>query len=235
MLTTMTPSARIAFSKNKDPPADSDKKELAVKINAKFGKVKDSLAAENEVSVSVTWTGGGQRLKLRKFSQTTNLNSPTGEQQLTEALKKHTADQDWDFDTIRDVALKFPDLCAKTPMRTHALLTKYTALRTFHATQTFDLPMYDKTGTYTNILQEAYLDYKSILAAIQVLTFDVAEGNKSLIANPRSSKAGKRHPKSCILLVGQCASGKGKGVDEQLLTSSQLNKPKLWPAAARTR
>ena len=92
---------------------------------------------------------------------------------------------------MKDVALKFPDLCARTPMRTHALLTKYTALRSFYTTQTFDLPVYDKTGTYTNILQEAYLDYKSILSAIQVLAFDVSEGTKALVVNPRSSKAGR--------------------------------------------
>lgn len=92
---------------------------------------------------------------------------------------------------MKDVALKFPDLCAKTPMRTHALLTKYTALRSFYTTQTFDLPVYDKTGTYTNVLQEAYLDYKSILGAIQVLAYDVSEGTKALVINPRAAKAGE--------------------------------------------
>lgn len=100
------------------------------------------------------------------------------------------ATKDWDFDTMKAVALKFPDLCAKTPMRTHALLTKYTALRSFYTSQTFDLPVYDKTGTYTNVLQEAYLDYKSILASIQVLAYDVSEGTKALVINPRGNKAG---------------------------------------------
>jgi hypothetical protein len=92
---------------------------------------------------------------------------------------------------MKEVALKFPDLCAKTPMRTHALLTKYTALRSFYATQTFDLPVYDRTGMYTNVLQEAYLDYKSILGTIQVLAFDAAEGTKALVINPRAAKAGR--------------------------------------------
>lgn len=86
---------------------------------------------------------------------------------------------------MRDVALRFPDRCAKTPMRTNALLTKYTALRSFHTVQPFELPVYDKTGTYTNILQEAYLDYKSILHSIQVLAFDVSEGTKMLIPGVR--------------------------------------------------
>ncbi|CAM1503261.1 Fc.00g080370.m01.CDS01 [Cosmosporella sp. VM-42] len=155
--------AKIAFTRNKNPPPESDKKELGIKVNATFNKIKNNLTAENEVSVSVTWTGGGQHLK--------------------------PPEQDWDFDTMKDVALRFPDLCARTPMRTHALLTKYTALRSFYTTQTFDLPAYDKTGTYTNVLQEAYLDYKAILGAIQVLAFNVSEGTKALVVNPRSVKA----------------------------------------------
>ncbi|KAJ4253320.1 hypothetical protein NW762_010475 [Fusarium torreyae] len=156
-------NAKIAFSNNKNPPADSDKKELAIDLDAKFKKLKKEIAAENEVSVSVTWTGGGQRLK--------------------------DPEKDWDFDTMKSVALRFADLCAKTPMRTHALLTKYTALRSFYTNQTFDLPVYDRTGTYTNVLQEAYLDYKSILGTLQVLAFDVSEGTKALVINPRSAKA----------------------------------------------
>ena len=90
---------------------------------------------------------------------------------------------------MKSIALRFPDLCAETPMRTHALLTKYTALQSFYTTQTFDLPAYDKTGTYTNILQEAYLNYKSILSTNQVLAFKVTEGTKALVVNPRAGKA----------------------------------------------
>lgn len=103
----------------------------------------------------------------------------------------NVAEDDWTFDTMKEVALKFPDLCARTPMRTHALLTKYTALRSFYTGNTFDLPVYDKTGTYTNILQEAYHDYKAIIRSIQVLAFDVSEGTKALAVNPRSAKAGR--------------------------------------------
>ncbi|CAH0027026.1 unnamed protein product [Clonostachys rhizophaga] len=167
---TIAADARVAFSQNKNPPPGSTTKELSLDISAKFDNIKKHLADENEVSVSVTWTGGGQQLK--------------------EATK------DWDFDTMKAVALKFPDLCAKTPMRTRALLTKYTALRSFYTSQTFDLPVYDKTGTYTNVLQEAYLDYKSILASIQVLAYDVSEGTKALVINPRGNKAVAEHAKA---------------------------------------
>ncbi|KAM5344890.1 hypothetical protein ACJ41O_010752 [Fusarium nematophilum] len=138
---TIAADAKIAFTRSKDPTAESDKKDLDMRLNATFNKVKNNITAENEVSVSVTWTGGGQHLKA--------------------------PEQDWDFDTMKDVALKFPDLCAKTPMRTHALLTKYTALQSFYNTHNFDLPVYDKTGTYTSLLHEDYLDYKAIFSAIQ--------------------------------------------------------------------
>jgi hypothetical protein len=58
--------AKIAFSQNKTAPPEGDKKDLTIDIEAKFNKIKKDLAAENEVAVSVTWTGGGQRLKARK-------------------------------------------------------------------------------------------------------------------------------------------------------------------------
>ncbi|CAG9991062.1 unnamed protein product [Clonostachys byssicola] len=180
---TIAADARVAFSQNKNPPPGSTSKELSLDISAKFDNIKKHLADENEVSVSVTWTGGGQQLK----EADTVLNQAT---------------RDWDFDTMKAVALKFPDLCAKTPMRTHALLTKYTALRSFYTSQTFDLPIYDKTGTYTNVLQEAYLDYKSILASIQVLAYDVSEGTKALVINPRGNKAAIRpDPRDTDIIV----------------------------------
>ncbi|KAK6497177.1 hypothetical protein TWF506_004652 [Arthrobotrys conoides] len=158
--------AKIAFTRTKDQVKETDPKDpnkLKIDVDAKFEKFKKSLTAENEVAVSVTWTGGGQNLKH--------------------------PEKDWDFDTMRDVALKFPDLCAKTPMRTHALLTKYTALRSFYSAHLFELPVYDKTGTYTNILEEAYLDYKAILGTIQVLAYNVCEGKKALVVNPNSEGA----------------------------------------------
>ncbi|KAF3926813.1 hypothetical protein ABW20_dc0101301 [Dactylellina cionopaga] len=161
---TITADAKVAFTRTKET-AEGQEKDTPVKFDAIFGKVKNGLTANNEVSVSVTWTGGGQKLK--------------------------PDERDWDFDMMRDVALRFPDLCATTPMRTHALLTKYTALRSFYVTQPFDLPLYDKTGTYTNVLQEAYLDYKSILSSLQILAYDVSEGMKALVVNPRASATTK--------------------------------------------
>jgi hypothetical protein len=64
---TIHRSAKVAFSHNKNPPPGSDKKETKVDLDFKFNKLKKDLAAENEVSVSVTWTGGGQHIKARKL------------------------------------------------------------------------------------------------------------------------------------------------------------------------
>lgn len=38
-----------------------------MKLDLKFDKIKKDLAADNEVSVSVTWNGGGQHIKARKY------------------------------------------------------------------------------------------------------------------------------------------------------------------------
>jgi hypothetical protein len=75
--------AKIAFSQTKDAPAkaykaadektaeDGDKEKTKEKekdksnLELKFDKIKKELGAKNEVSVSVTWTGGGQDLKPR--------------------------------------------------------------------------------------------------------------------------------------------------------------------------
>lgn len=124
---------------------------------------------------------------------------------------------------MKDVALKFPDLCAKTPMRTHALLTKYSALRSFYAAQTFDLPVYDKTGAYTNILQEAYLDYKSILGSIQVLAFDFAEGTKTLVANPRTAKASEFDLREASIVLTRAVKSVTEGSTSQPATETPVS------------
>jgi hypothetical protein len=40
---------------------------LAININAQFDKIKNDIVANNETSISVTWTGGGQHIKARKY------------------------------------------------------------------------------------------------------------------------------------------------------------------------
>jgi len=50
-------SAAITFTKEK----------LELKASGRFGKDETSFLQENETTVSVTWTGGGQDLKKRKL------------------------------------------------------------------------------------------------------------------------------------------------------------------------
>lgn len=96
------------------------------------------------------------------------------------------------MENIRKAALRFPSLVEKNPVRTHAVLTKYTALKSYYAKviaeqQVADknavklLPLcYDNADIYTSALQEAFLDYKNILKKIRLLEVDVVNGVKEL-------------------------------------------------------
>lgn len=83
---------------------------------------------------------------------------------------------------MKAAALKFPQLVAATPMRTHAILTKYTALKSFQSLgQQFSPLSYEHAGNYSAALQEAYLDYKNISKEIQVTASNVANGTHTLV------------------------------------------------------
>ncbi|CAI7660092.1 unnamed protein product [Penicillium glandicola] len=149
--------ARVLFTKEK----------LDVNLKVKFDKESDSFFTENETTISVTYTGGGQHLKER--------------------------DEDWTFETMKAAALKFPYLVAQTPMRTHAILTKYSSLRSyFSANVPTSLPNFEHAGVYTALLQEAYLDYKTVSKNLQVLAYDVSSGTQTLSAS-RAVKASQEN------------------------------------------
>ncbi|KAK1753658.1 hypothetical protein QBC47DRAFT_430507 [Echria macrotheca] len=155
-----------------DAAINFTKENFALDVNGEFSKNDNSFLEENETTVSVTWSGGGQEIKK--------------------------PEEDWTLETMRAAALKFPDLVSRTPMRTHAILTKYTALRSFHsvlAKMTSGghdpqavIPNFEKAGIYTAVLQEAYLDFKTILKNLQVLAFSVSAGTERLV----ESAAAKR-------------------------------------------
>ena len=66
-------------------------------------------------------------------------------------------------------------------MRTNAILTRYSSLKSFHALGSqFATVSYEHAGNYATALQEAYLDYKNIAKRIQVLAFNVVNGTQSL-------------------------------------------------------
>lgn len=90
---------------------------------------------------------------------------------------------------MRKAALQFPHLVAKTPMRTHAILTKYTALRSYHAHfNGLKMPAFEMAGVYSTILQEAYLDFKTVAKNLQVLAYDVSAGQSRLISASEARK-----------------------------------------------
>ncbi|KAI1268736.1 hypothetical protein F5Y18DRAFT_439342 [Xylariaceae sp. FL1019] len=125
-------------------------------------KARKELLENNEVTISVSWKGGGQSLKEQ--------------------------DEDWTFETLRKAAVKFPDYVAKTPMRTHVVLTKYTALRSFLAYGTRYAPMiYENAGAYTTMLQEAFVDYKNLVKHIQTMSREFDEG-KTLLKTCRDDE-----------------------------------------------
>ena len=72
------------------------------------------------------------------------------------AVLTQKADEDWTYDTMRAAALKFPELVAKIPMQTHAILTRYTALKSFQSLGPQFSPLsYEHAGNYAIALQEA--------------------------------------------------------------------------------
>ncbi|KDE76856.1 hypothetical protein AO1008_02649 [Aspergillus oryzae 100-8] len=159
-------------TKKKEDGADSPTG-LAIKGNAEVEKNLQDLFQENETTVSVSYSGGGQDLKK--------------------------PDDDWNVKNMRAAALRFPALVAKTPVRTNAVLTKYTALRSFH-TQKKDknnkeaVPLsYENASVYTSILEDAFLDYKNIYKEIRLSEGDLASGKKEFEASTAKESTGKEN------------------------------------------
>ena len=97
---------------------------------------------------------------------------------------------------MRKAAIQFPNLVAKTPMRTHAVLTKYSALKSFHVAGAQFSPLtYENAGLYTTTLQDAFLDYKNIMKDIALLAMDVDEGSKKLVAAESAVAGGSLFPR----------------------------------------
>ncbi|MCJ1398739.1 hypothetical protein MMC11_001940 [Xylographa trunciseda] len=118
------------------------------KIDASGGYDKSSALQNSETTISVTWSGGG------------NITPP--------GLK------DWDMATLKQIAVAFPAMVAAAPVRTSAVLTKYTSLRSFYEQTVQGSPLdYENAGVYTSALLDAYLEYKAIWTDIQVGQWNV--------------------------------------------------------------
>ena len=113
---------------------------------------KSKNSKETETTITVNWSGGG------------SIKDPT---------------EDWSIASIKKAAAAFPELVAITPQRTYAILTKYTALESFHRQASrFSLLDYENAGIYTNSLLDRYMDYKALWKNISVAALEL-ENNRA--------------------------------------------------------
>lgn len=69
----------------------------------------------------------------------------------------------WTVESMAKAAFAFPDCVRHTPQRTHAILTKYSTLRSYQLLSNKGSPLdYENAGVYTNSLLESYLEYKDL-------------------------------------------------------------------------
>ncbi|KAJ5946379.1 hypothetical protein N7454_003218 [Penicillium verhagenii] len=123
-------------------------------VSGEFEKAKKESTKNTETTIAVNWSGGGR------------IKDPT---------------EDWSIASLKKAAAAFPDLVAITPQRTYAILTKYTALESFHLqTKDFSPLDYENAGVYTGSLLDHYMDYKSLWKQISFASYEL-EGNRATI------------------------------------------------------
>jgi hypothetical protein len=116
--------------------------------NADIKINKDLADAKGETTISVSWTGGGDV----KGSEITT----------------------WTTDTLEKAAVSFAEKVAVTPQRIYAIVTKYTALRSFHALKKKGTPLdYENAGVYTGELLDAFLDYRVMWKELRITSEDL--------------------------------------------------------------
>ncbi|KAF7317696.1 hypothetical protein MKEN_00857300 [Mycena kentingensis (nom. inval.)] len=116
----------------------------AAQISGKADVDKQDLSSsiDGETTISVSWKGGGD-IKNGDVS-------------------------DWTLQTLKAVAMEFPEHVMACPMRTNAILTKYTALKSFYELSVKASPLeYENAGVYSSALLDAYMDYKVMWRDIQ--------------------------------------------------------------------
>ncbi|KIP02124.1 hypothetical protein PHLGIDRAFT_96326 [Phlebiopsis gigantea 11061_1 CR5-6] len=116
----------------------------------------ESLGGLGETAIAVSWKGGG------------NLGG--------------TQVDCWTLGTLRRAALAFPDHAASCTVRTSAILTKYTSLKSYHTSRNIaGGPLdYAHAGQYASMLLNAYADYKAISVHIAQVMRDVEHGRSTL-------------------------------------------------------
>ena len=126
---------------------------------------------------------------------------------------------------MKNAALRFPKLVAQTPMRTHAILTKYTSLRSYHNRYpTLQPPAFEVAAVYAMILQEAYLDYKTVAGSLQVLGFEVSAGKMKLLGASEYRKQ-IEEAKRERLLEAERRRKAVENIDKESTTDETSSKP----------
>ncbi|KAJ7195812.1 hypothetical protein GGX14DRAFT_674473, partial [Mycena pura] len=113
---------------------------LQVSGSAELHKDNAKSEIDGETTISVSWRGGGD-------------------------IKDATV-TDWTLETLKPVAMEFPEHVMACPMRTYA--NSYTSLKSFYEQSIKGSPLdYENAGVYSSALLDAYMDYKVMWRDIQ--------------------------------------------------------------------
>ncbi|KAF7343735.1 hypothetical protein MSAN_01954100 [Mycena sanguinolenta] len=137
----------------------------AVEVSGTGAVDKDNTSSniDGETTIAVSWRGGGD-------------------------IKDATV-TDWTLETLKSVAMEFPEHVMACPMRTHAILTKYTGLKSFYEQSIKGSPLdYENAGVYSSALLDAYMDYKVMWRDIQQAAWEVENGQCTLTAKQAPPK-----------------------------------------------
>ncbi|KAK7435786.1 hypothetical protein VKT23_019484 [Stygiomarasmius scandens] len=134
---------------------EMDFKAASVSGEGKVEKNSGEMNIDGETTIAVSWRGGGD-IKDEKV-------------------------EDWTLATLKAVAMEFPEKVMACPMRTNAILTKYTALKSFYETSLKGTPLdYENAGVYSSALLDAYMDFKVMWRNISTAIWEVEEGQSEL-------------------------------------------------------
>ncbi|KAF5560918.1 hypothetical protein FPHYL_6387 [Fusarium phyllophilum] len=111
---------------------------------------------------------------MLKLFITKSAVDPALDNQLEWRRPDKPTDAIWDVNSLTLASANFPELVAKTPQKTCAILSKYTTLKSFlKIYQPSSVLTYENAGVYTSALLDTYMDYKSIWKQIQVANFEL--------------------------------------------------------------
>ncbi|PWN43859.1 hypothetical protein IE81DRAFT_365490 [Ceraceosorus guamensis] len=100
-------------------------------------------------------------------------------------------DDEWTVESVLATAARFPALVGLYPQRTYAILTKYELLRSYKELKPRALSplQYELAHLYTNMLADAYMEYKSLAKRITGDLADVQAGLKVIVETDVNTRA----------------------------------------------